>query len=57
MLQLNNVTFGARMRGRTAWTADERERISSTLGIETSDANLQVEQLRAERRTRREEGE
>lgn len=56
-LQLNNVTFGERMRGRTAWTADERERIASTLGIETSDANLQVEQLRAERRTRREEDE
>ena len=56
-LQLNNVTFGERMRGRTTWTAEERELIASTLGIDTSDANLQVEQLRADRRARREEGE
>lgn len=52
-LQLNNVTFGERMRGRTAWTAEEQERIAAVLGIDVSDANDQVEQLRAERRAQR----
>lgn len=52
-LQLNSVTFGERMRGRTTWTQTERERIASILEIDTSDANDQVEQLRAQRRAQR----
>lgn len=56
-LQLSAVTFGERMRGHTTWTPEEREHIASVLGVDVSDANDQVDQIRAARRAQRKSGE
>lgn len=49
LLDLNVVTFGERMRGRTRWTTAELTRIHELVGVDVDDANDVVDATRASR--------
>lgn len=52
-LGLNAVTFGHRLRATTRWKASELEIIADLVGVDTSDANEEVDRVRAEKAARR----
>lgn len=50
LLELNSITFGQRMRGRTRWTDRELEIIAGLLDVDVADANAVVDAARAARK-------